>query len=162
MTNPEQLLARPDSEINRLLARLEPEEYAAVMQSAKIVSLKYRKSLYLQDGIVDAVYFPINCMISLLVTRNGQPQLELATIGNEGVIGAAELNQGQAAMGQSLIQIPGSAVRIEASAFERLLNGMPALRMLVEKHLYALMRQIMYKAAATVSTAWKSVAHGGY
>lgn len=147
MIAPVSVSARPDPKSNRLLARLQPEEYLAVIRAGKIVSLKYGKRLYRHYGLVDAVYFPIDCMISLFVTRNGRPQLELATIGNEGVIGAAELHRQQAALGLSLILIPGAAVRIDAPAFARLLHGVPAVRTLDEEHTYALMRQIMYKAA---------------
>ena len=72
---------------------LEPEDYDALMREAKIVPLKFRKRLLLQDEPVDAVYFPITAMISLLVTTDGQPQMEMATIGKEGVVGASELLQ---------------------------------------------------------------------
>jgi len=98
-----------DPKANRLLARLEPEDYDALMREAKIVPLKFRKRLLRQDERVDAVYFPITAMISLLVTTDGQPQMEMASIGKEGVVGASELIQTQGAMGLNLIQIPGAA-----------------------------------------------------
>ena len=132
---------------NYFLARLNPEDYDALMAEAKIVSLKFRKRLIRQDESVDAVYFPLTCMFSLLVTNDSQPQMELATIGKEGVIGAVEVFQTQGAMGLNLIQIPGSAVRIEANAFRKLIGGRPLMQKLVYQHLYALLRQILYAAA---------------
>ena len=65
-------------------------------------------------------------MISLLVTTDGQPQMEMATIGREGVVGASEIFQTQGAMGLNLIQIPGAAVRIDAVAFRKLTSSRPA------------------------------------
>jgi hypothetical protein len=111
---------------NRLLARLEPEDNEALMLDAKVVSLKFRKRLLRQDEGVNAVYFPLTAMISLLVTTDSQPQMEMATIGKEGVVGAAELLQAQGAMGVNLIQIPGSAVRIDADILRRVVKRRPA------------------------------------
>jgi hypothetical protein len=74
---------KSDPRKNHFLARLQPEDYDALMRVSKIVPLKFRKRLLLQDEPVDAVYFPLTCMFSLLVTTVGEPQMELATIGKE-------------------------------------------------------------------------------
>jgi hypothetical protein len=77
-----------DPKKNYFLARLPQDDYDALMLVGKIVPLKFRKRTLLQDDPVDAVYFPLTCMFSLLVTTNDKPQMELATIGKEGVVGA--------------------------------------------------------------------------
>jgi CRP-like cAMP-binding protein len=136
-----------DPRTNRLLARLEPEDYDAVMRDGKVVSLKFRRRLLHQDERIDAVYFPIDAMISLLVTTDGQPQMEMATIGREGVLGASELIQKQGAMGLNLVQIPGTVVRIDAGAFRKVLSSRPRVGILIHQHLYALMRQVLQGAA---------------
>ena len=137
----------PDPKSNRLLAKLDPADYRALMLKAEIILLKCRKRLMLQDEPVGAVYFPLTCMVSLLVTGDGGPRMEMATVGNEGVIGASELLQTQGAMGLNLVQIPGAALRIEADAFRNLINARPLIQKLINQHLYALMRQILYGAA---------------
>lgn len=137
----------PEPRTNRLLARLEPDDYNALMLEAKVVPLKFRKRLARQDERIDAVYFPLTAMISLLVTTDGQPQMEMATIGREGVVGASELLQGQGAMGLNLIQIPGAAVRIDADIFRKVVSRRPPVERLIHQHLYALMRQILHGAA---------------
>ena len=136
-----------DPATNGLLARLEGEDYDLLMRDAKVVSLKFRKRLVRQDGNIDAVYFPLSCMVSLLVTTDGRPQVEMATIGKEGVVGASELIQAQGAMGLNLVQLPGAAVRVEAGAFRKLLDSRPQVQKLIHQHFYALMRQILYGAA---------------
>jgi CRP-like cAMP-binding protein len=138
-----------DPTMNGLLARLEREDYDALMLHAKIVVLKFRARLVSQDGNIDAVYFPLSSMVSLLVTTDGRPQVEVATVGKEGVVGAAELIQSQGAMGLNIVQLPGAAVRIEAGAFRRLLDTQPKVLELVNQHFYALMRQILYGAACS-------------
>jgi CRP-like cAMP-binding protein len=138
-----------DPKTNRLLAALEDDDYDALMKGSKVVSLKFRRRLLRQDAAVDAVYFPITSMISLLVTTDGQPQMEMATIGKEGVVGASELfqKQGTGSMGLSLVQIGGTAVRIEADALRKVTTSRPAVKEVIDQHLFALMRQILYGAA---------------
>lgn len=138
---------KSDPRKNHFLARLQPEDYDALMRVAKIVPLKFRKRLLQQDEPVDAVYFPLTCMFSLLVTTVGEPQMELATIGREGIVGAAEVFQTKGAIGLNLIQIPGTAVRIEAAAFRKVINDRPLVQRLIYDHLYSLLRQILYAAA---------------
>ena len=136
-----------DPRKNRLLASLEAADYDALMQRAKVAPLKFRRRLFRQDTPINAVYFPMTCMISLLVSSNNKPQMEMATVGREGVLGASELIQGQGAMGLNLVQIPGTAVRIAADAFRDVLRDRPLVRDLVHQHLFALMRQVLYGAA---------------
>ena len=84
---------KADPKTNRLLAMLEPDDYDALMREAQVVTLKFRRRLYRQDELVGAVYFPLTCMVSLLVTIAGGHQKEVATVGNEGVVGALDLLQ---------------------------------------------------------------------
>jgi CRP-like cAMP-binding protein len=137
----------PDPKSNRILAMLEPADYDALMLEAEIVPLKFRRKLHLQDERIDTVYFPLTCMVSLLVTNDGTPKMEMATIGKEGVVGASEVVQAQRAMGLNLIQIPGAALRIRAEAFRKLVGSRPLVQKAINQHLYALMRQILYGAA---------------
>jgi CRP-like cAMP-binding protein len=138
---------KPDPKMNRLLGSLPQEDYDALMHTAKIVPLKFRKRLVKQDERIDAVYFPLTSMVSLLVTTDGQPQMEMATIGREGVVGASELIQGQGAMGLNLIQIPGMAARVSTESFRKVIAGHPNIERLISRHQYALMRQILFGAA---------------
>ena len=71
MTNQTHQAEKSDPKTNRILAALEQADYDALMLEAEVVPLKFRKRLHLQDERVDAVYFPLTCMVSLLVTNNG-------------------------------------------------------------------------------------------
>ena len=149
-----------DPHTNRILAALEPDDFEGLMAEAKVVSFKLKKRLYRQDEKIDAVYFPLTCMVSMLVGPRENDLVETATIGMEGVAGTAGLAPNQSSMGLHLIQLPGTAVRIDADVFRKHLASRPLLRNIVEQHMYALTRQILY-GAATGSTAWKNVAPAG-
>jgi hypothetical protein len=75
---------------NLLLAKLDPQDYEALTRDAKVVSLRLRKRLYRQEEPIEYVYFPITCMVSLLVTEGVKATMEMATVGREGVVGASE------------------------------------------------------------------------
>jgi CRP-like cAMP-binding protein len=117
------------------------------MRAAKMVQLKFRSRLLQQDNRIDAVYFPVTCMVSLLVSSDGQPRMEMATVGREGVVGASEVIQKQGAMSLNLIQIRGAALQIPTDAFLKVLESRPQVQKLIDQHLFALMRQILYGAA---------------
>lgn len=137
-----------DPKTNYFLARLEKDDYDALMLVAKIVRLKLRKQVVKQDEPVAAVYFPLSCMFSLLVTNeSNKPEMEMATIGKEGVIGAVEVFQREGAMGLNLVQIPGTALRIDADAFLGVIGSRVGVQRLIYQHMYALLRQILYGAA---------------
>ncbi len=146
MKEERQAVAKPDARRNEFLARLDPDDFNALMLMGKIVSFKLRKRVLLQDETVDAVYFPLTCMFSMLVTSEHEPQVEMATIGKEGLIGGWESWQAQPSMGLNLVQIPGLAVRIYAKDFREVLKNRPSIQKLINEHLYALLRQILYGA----------------
>ena len=73
--------------------------------------------------------------------------MEMATIGNEGVVGASEVLQTQGAIGMNLVQVPGVALEINAYRFLEIAHARPRVHSLMQQHLYALLRQILYGAA---------------
>jgi CRP-like cAMP-binding protein len=136
-----------DPRTNLILAGMLQEDYDALMLDARVVAFKLKKRLQRQDERIDAVYFPLTCMISLLVTSKGKPQAEMATIGKEGVIGASELLQQQGSIGLKLVQIPGTALRVDAGKFLAVASQQPHLQWLIHQHAYALLRHILHGAA---------------
>jgi CRP-like cAMP-binding protein len=139
----------PDPRANHLLAALDPPSYGALMRDGRVVTFKLGKRLYPKDDPVGSVFFPINCIVSVLAGANEKQLVGTATIGREGVVGASELIQDQVAMGLHITQLPGAAVRIEGPAFRKHLMNLPQLRSLVEQHQYALMKQVLHGVACS-------------
>jgi CRP-like cAMP-binding protein len=133
--------------MNRLLAALEPHDYEAFMSEAKVVSFPLKNRLFQQDGRVDDVCFPLTCMVSVLAGPAEGDLTEAATIGREGVAGAESAILNQSAIGLHVIQLPGTAVRMEAEAFRKQVGALPALRNLMDRHWYAMTRQTLVGAA---------------
>jgi CRP-like cAMP-binding protein len=129
---------------NRLLAALPKEDYQALTAHATVTSLKFAKTLYLPDTPMENAYFPLDCMVSVLVGTSADAQVELATIGNEGLVGIPILLDVNRALGTHLVQVPGKALRVDAKVLRKESNARPAIRRLMERYIYALMCQIVY------------------
>src|SRR5215212_4809966 len=69
------LAALPPADAERFLARLEP------------VTLALRQNIVQPGAPIQTVYFPLTCVCSLVVTVEGGGTIEVATVGNEGLVG---------------------------------------------------------------------------
>lgn len=138
---------QPDPRSNSFLQHMELDDYTALIEKSKLVSLTLRSRIVKQDETVDAVFFPITCMFSVVVTEGAKAQMELAVVGKESVTGAMEALQQRGAIGLNIVQLPGVALRVGAEAFRTLVGTRPQLERAVNAHMYSLMRQILYGAS---------------
>jgi CRP-like cAMP-binding protein len=136
-----------DPRLNRLLAALGPADYEAFIADATVVSLRLNNRLFRQDEHVNAVFFPLTCMVSVLAGPADGDLTEAATIGREGVAGSESVILNQPAIGLHVLQLPGVAVRMEGEAFRKQLSGLPVLKNLMDRHWYAMTRQTLLGAA---------------
>ena len=129
---------------NRLLAALPAEDYKALTARATVISLKYAKQLYAQGTPIESVYFPLNCVVSVLVGATDGPKVEMATVGNEGMVSFAPVLGVRRELGDNVVQVPGEAVRLDANILRNESNARPAVRKLMLRYLYALIFQMAY------------------
>ncbi len=132
---------------NRILSSLPPEDYECILPDLKAVPLKFRISLHEPGDKMPYVYFPNTGVISMLTVLASGAAIEIATIGNEGmtdlsvVLGLAESGS------RLLIQVPGSALRMESSRFREHFERIPALRSLLGDYAIALFALVAQSAA---------------
>ena len=92
------------------------------------------------------VYFPTHGFISLLASIDGKPGVEVGLVGREGMLGA-QLALGVAAVPlHALVQGPGAAWRISATAFRDELTRGTALQQILNRYIYVLMAQLASSA----------------
>jgi CRP-like cAMP-binding protein len=132
---------------NQLLAALPSDVFSAIQPSLIHVELKLRTVLYNADDEVDWVYFPRAGMISLLHVLDDSRGIEIATIGNEGVLGAMAGFGLHLALSLSIVQVPLSASKISATNFRRLASQHPPIRELAIKYNEVLLAQTQVTAA---------------
>jgi CRP-like cAMP-binding protein len=132
---------------NKLLAALPVPEYQHLLAGLEQVTLIFGESLYAPGTPIQYIYFPINCIVSLLTTVEGRRTLEIGLVGHEGMIGIPlALGIGVSHL-RALVQGPGTAMRMEAGPFcAELLHSMPLQRVL-NRYTHALMAQFTQIAA---------------
>lgn len=85
------------------------------------------------------VYFPVDCIISVVkVMRNGT-EIEVETVGREGLTAVQALLDDAPARALSFVQIAGEALRVPFPVVARLYSEAPAFRSLVESYVSALL-----------------------
>ena len=129
------LASLPHKELGRLQAALEP------------VSLEFGQVLYEPGKAIQHVYFPINCLISLLTAVDKRRSLEVGMVGNEGMAGMPFiLGMGVSGV-RAIVQGGGDALRMAAGPFHIEFERNPALQEALYRYMYALMTQISQTAA---------------
>src|SRR5271168_3456597 len=72
---------------NRVLASMPRKDSQRLMDQLERVSLPFGQILYEAGGKIRHVYFPLNCLISLLTGVDKRRSLEVGMVGNEGMAG---------------------------------------------------------------------------
>jgi CRP-like cAMP-binding protein len=93
------------------------------------------------------VYFPVDCLVSLLLAQDHHRALEVAMVGNEGMVGVSLALDMRTSLLQAVVQSSGSAWRMNARAFHEHLSRESALRRHVNGYINALMEQLTQSAA---------------
>src|SRR5687767_10171797 len=128
------LKALPCRERERLAAKLEP------------VRLSLREMLYDAGRPIPHVYFPVNCVLSMLAEVDGE-SVEVGTVGNEGMAGLPVFLGTGTLPSRCIAQVPGDALRMGAAALEEEVRGGGALHDVLLKYTHYLLAQATQSAA---------------
>lgn len=123
---------------NRLLASLSPADFSLLSPHLMLVDLEKGRLICDPGDPVETIYFPHDCVISLMTLMESGAAIESATIGREGAFGLAAALSPRQAMSRAIVQVPGRASRIAASAMAEACRRAPALPTLIDRHSDAL------------------------
>lgn len=135
--------------VNRLLEALPRHARDRLLEECERVSLVFDTVLCERDRSYRHVYFPLGGSISLVATVGAHPPLEIALIGNEGMLGATLVLGVDRARLRGIVQGAGSAWRIPAPRFRRAMRESPALRGVVKRYLFVVITQLSQSTACT-------------
>ncbi|MDB5806291.1 MAG: hypothetical protein JWN73_3613 [Betaproteobacteria bacterium] len=129
------LAAMPKAALKLMRAQLEP------------VDLVYGQILYEPAQRIAYVYFPLDCLVSLLTVVDEHQALEVGMVGNEGMVGMPMvLGIGVSAV-RALVQGSGTALRMGAARFHAEFKANPALQRALFRYTHLLMAQVSQTAA---------------
>ena len=131
---------------NRVLATLPAGEASSVFGQLTEVSLEIKTVLFEPGQAIDAVHFPLDGVVSLVTPLADGNIVEVATVGNEGIVGVPLVPRGSLAV-RAISQVPGRALRMGAQAFLAELGRRGALYEVVQNYTSALFGQIAQAAA---------------
>jgi CRP-like cAMP-binding protein len=113
------------------------EDFAAVSDQLETVNLSVRQTLYEDGSPANDVYFPIDCVISVVTTMNDGSAIETATVGYEGMCGAQVALGTRDMFGRWFCQIPGRAYKMSVADFLRGYERDERWRLAVGRYLQA-------------------------
>jgi len=133
---------------NRLLDALLHRDREQLLANCEHVELTIGEVLYRAGEVISHVYFPTGSFISLVAPIDST-NLEVGLVGNEGVLGITLLLGVDLAPFTALVQGSGTALRITATSFLRILEQSPELHQVLKRYLYVTMNQLAQTAACT-------------
>lgn len=102
----------PDPLQNHLLAALRPEVQERVFPHLELVEMELGKVLYESGDALRHVYFPTDCIISMLYVMESGASAEISVVGNEGLLGIALFMGGESTPSRAIVQSAGHAYRM--------------------------------------------------
>jgi CRP-like cAMP-binding protein len=92
------------------------------------------------------VYFPVDCIVSLLYVMEDGASAEISVVGNEGMIGVAIFMGGQSTPSRALVQGAGTAFRLPARVLMDEFNRHGELLLLLLRYTQSLITQMAQTA----------------
>lgn len=131
---------------NHLLGALPDSAKARVFPKLKLVELNLGDVIYESGQTVDFVYFPTNCIISLLYVMLNGASAEISVVGNEGMAGIAVFMGGESTLNQTVAQSKGFAYRMPSDELKAEFNNHAEVRVLMLRYTQALITQMSQTA----------------
>lgn len=133
---------------NKLLAALPKEESNRLLPYLEFCSIPSKEFLYTDNKPIEYVYFLESGVASLLTRMDNGTFIEVATVGNESMVGLPVFLGVQQISWQACLQIlPGDALRMRAEIFKREVTPQSPLYGLLQLYTQALLNQITHLAA---------------
>jgi len=133
--------------VNMILQGLEDSIAATFLAEADLVTLSPRQKIYEPDRPILEVYFPIDSVLSVVTRMNDGSQIEVGTVGREGVSGFPLLLGAASTANDSYCQVPGLALAIGAQVFRELSETNERFRQLLDRYLQAYVNMLGQLAA---------------
>lgn len=131
---------------NHLIAALSAEARDRILPHMEPVELALGEVLYESGDAIRHVYFPVDCIVSLLYVMESGASAEISVVGNEGMLGVSIFMGGESTPGRALVQSAGSAFRLSARRLMEEFNRHGDLLQLVLRYTQALLTQMAQTA----------------
>jgi CRP-like cAMP-binding protein len=122
------MISNQTSTRNHLLSALPEEEFTELRSRLTPVALSHKQIIHEKNTAIDHVYFieqGITCVLAVM--SNGETS-EVGMIGSEGMVGMSALLGADASALRIIVQVPGSALRMNAALCKAAFDHRPAFQ----------------------------------
>jgi CRP-like cAMP-binding protein len=144
MTKPQ---AAPALPVNRLLAWLPEQEFQRLLPLLQRVPLPFHSVLNELHAPITHVHFPLWGVISAITLMEDGSTIEVATIGNEGMVGLTAMLGDQGSPNRMLVQVEGEALQMDAEVFQSEVSRSGSFRRLMSLYSSAYAFQVAQAVA---------------
>jgi len=131
---------------NRLLSALPKEVQVRVSTQLELVPMALGMVLYESGETMRHVYFPTDCIVSLLYVMENGASAEISVVGNEGLVGISLFMGGESTPSRAVVQSAGYAYRLSGQLMKDEFNRHGETLMLMLRYTQALITQMAQTA----------------
>ena len=131
---------------NHLLGALGESEREHLFSHLELVPMRLGEVIYESGSQLEHVYFPTDCIISLLYVMEDGASAEIAIVGCEGMVGVALFMGGESTPSRAVVQSAGHAYRLSGKLVKEEFVRAGAMQYLLLRYTQALLTQMAQTA----------------
>ena len=131
---------------NHLLAALPADELARISEGISLAPMPLGHVLYESGDEMRHVYFPTNCIVSLLYVMENGASAEIAIVGNEGIVGISLFMGGETTPSRAIVQSAGQAFRVAGKLLKQEFSRAGPVQHVLLRYTQALITQMSQTA----------------
>ena len=135
-----------DPRQNQLLSALTPAERGRIYPSLQLAQMRLGEVLYEPSAQFRHVYFPTDCIVSLLHTLKNGASAEISVVGNDGIVGVSFFMGGETTPFRAVVQSSGYAYRLIGHRLKEEFRQNGQLHPLLLRYTQALISQMAQTA----------------
>ena len=140
------MIKSPSPQQNQLLAALPAQVFNHLSPYLELIEMPLGKVLYESGDTMRHVYFPTDCIVSLLYVMENGASAEISVVGHEGIIGISLFMGGGSTSSRALVQSAGQAYRLPGQRFKEEVNRHGEMLYLMLRYTQALITQMAQTA----------------
>ena len=138
--------ATPIPQQNHLLSALPAEVQERLFPHLEPVPMALGQVLYESGDTMRHVYFPTDCIVSLLYVMESGASAEIAVVGNEGLVGVSLFMGGESTPSRAIVQSAGYAYRLLGQRLKDEFNRHGEMLLLMLRYTQSLITQMAQTA----------------
>ena len=123
---------------NKVLAKVSGDELKLLLANAELVDLPLSYVLIEPNKRIEHVYFPVTLLGSLVTVLEDGSSIESGTVGREGMTGVPVLLGAEKTPMETLVQVPGQAIRIPAKDVKKVFDEGGPFNKLLNRYIHLL------------------------